>query len=314
MKINQNPNFGHHNSSVRPGAIEYIVVHYVGATGDAKNNINYYNQPSVTNASADFYVGHTGDIWQYNPDPRKRYCYAVGGGRKSSYGGSLYGIAKNANCVNVEMCVKTRGGKTANSPDWYFTDATIVSTVALVKYLMNLYGIPASRVIRHYDVNGKYCPGVVGWNAPSGSESAWNSFKAAISGGSTPSVTPAPAPAAGETYRVRKSWSDSNSQIGAYTVLENAIGVAKKNQGYNVYDSKGNCVYSPGGSVAFSVRVKIEDLNIRKGPGTNYKKAGYIEPGTYTIVEVKSGKGSSKGWGRLKSGAGWISLNYAERV
>ena len=32
--------------------------------------------------------------------------------------------------------------------------------------------------------------------------------------------------------------------------------------------------------------------------------------GVYTIVEVKSGKGSTAGWGRLKSGAGWISLDY----
>ena len=32
--------------------------------------------------------------------------------------------------------------------------------------------------------------------------------------------------------------------------------------------------------------------------------------GVYTIVEVKSGKGSTAGWGRLKSGVGWISLDY----
>ena len=36
--------------------------------------------------------------------------------------------------------------------------------------------------------------------------------------------------------------------------------------------------------------------------------------GTYTIVEVKEGKGSDAGWGRLKSGAGWIALSYAKRV
>ena len=36
--------------------------------------------------------------------------------------------------------------------------------------------------------------------------------------------------------------------------------------------------------------------------------------GVFTIVEVKSGTGSAKGWGRLKSGAGWIALDYASRV
>lgn len=55
LKINQNTNFGTHNTSKRTGAIEYIVLHYVGATGDAKNNVNYYNQRTTTSASADFF-------------------------------------------------------------------------------------------------------------------------------------------------------------------------------------------------------------------------------------------------------------------
>ena len=36
--------------------------------------------------------------------------------------------------------------------------------------------------------------------------------------------------------------------------------------------------------------------------------------GTFTIVEVKDGKGSSEGRGRLKSGAGWIALSLVKRV
>ncbi len=65
----------------------------------------------------------------------------------------------------------------------------------------------------------------------------------------------------------------------------------------------------------FIVRVSISDLNIRKGAGTNTAKTGkYTGVGSFTIVEVKSGKGSDKGWGRLKSGAGWISLDYCQRV
>lgn len=44
-----------------------------------------------------------------------------------------------------------------------------------------------------------------------------------------------------ELYRVRKSWADAASQIGAFAVLENAIKVCKT--GYSVFDSKGNVVY-----------------------------------------------------------------------
>lgn len=65
----------------------------------------------------------------------------------------------------------------------------------------------------------------------------------------------------------------------------------------------------------YTVRVSIDDLNIRTGAGTNYAVTGYkTGRGVFTIVEEKSGKGSVKGWGRLKSGAGWISLDYATKV
>ena len=65
----------------------------------------------------------------------------------------------------------------------------------------------------------------------------------------------------------------------------------------------------------YKVQVDITDLNIRKGPGTNYAKTGkYTGKGVFTITEEKSGKGSDKGWGKLKSGAGWIALDYAKRI
>ena len=65
----------------------------------------------------------------------------------------------------------------------------------------------------------------------------------------------------------------------------------------------------------FKVKVSISSLNIRKGPGTNFGKTGnYTGKGIFTIVEVIEGPGSKSGWGKLKSGAGWISLDYTTRV
>ena len=65
----------------------------------------------------------------------------------------------------------------------------------------------------------------------------------------------------------------------------------------------------------FLVKVSISDLNIRKGAGTNIEKTGaYTGVGFFTIVEVKDGKGFDNGWGRLKSGAGWISLAYCTKI
>ena len=121
-------------------------------------------------------------------------------------------------------------------------------------------------------------------------------------------------------YRVRKTWADAKSQKGAYKVLANAKKCADANPGYSVFDENGVSVYpskaaaSDSSAVPFLVKVSISDLNIRKGPGTNYDRTKFIPAGIYTITEVKSGQGSSAGWGRLKSGAGWVSLDYVSRL
>lgn len=62
-------------------------------------------------------------------------------------------------------------------------------------------------------------------------------------------------------------------------------------------------------TTSYTVRVTATVLNIRKGPGTSYAVTGQIkDKGVYTIVQ------ESNGWGKLKSGAGWISLAYTKKV
>ena len=66
--------------------------------------------------------------------------------------------------------------------------------------------------------------------------------------------------------------------------------------------------------VAYRVRVSIKNLNSRKGPGTDYDKTGkYTGIGVFTIVAEADGEGATK-WGKLKSGAGWISLDFTKRI
>ena len=68
-------------------------------------------------------------------------------------------------------------------------------------------------------------------------------------------------------------------------------------------------------ALPFFVRVDIARLNIRTGPGTDCSLTGkYTGKGVFTIVEVSNGTGSNSGWGKLKSGAGWISLDYATKL
>ena len=125
-------------------------------------------------------------------------------------------------------------------------------------------------------------------------------------------------------YRVRKNWGDAASQLGAYSVFDNAKAMADKHPGYKVYDWNGKQIYpavmsgAAGGmsnaDCPFTVKVSVPDLNIRKGAGTDTAKTGkFTGVGVFTIVEVKNGKGAVKGWGKLKSGAGWISLDFGKR-
>ena len=113
-----------------------------------------------------------------------------------------------------------------------------------------------------------------------------------------------------QLYRVRKSWSNVNSQIGAYSILANAKAAADKaGSAYGVFDWNGKEVYRASGvKVPYLVRV-TKVMDIRKGPGTSHGKAERKCPaGIFTIVEVKGD------WGRLKSGAGWIQLSKTEKV
>ena len=119
-------------------------------------------------------------------------------------------------------------------------------------------------------------------------------------------------------YRVRKTWNDAQSQKGAFYDLSNAKKCADKNKGYSVFDERGKAVYTSkatNSTSSFKVQISISDLNIRKGPGTNYATTGkFTGKGVFTIVETKQGTGSTKGWGKLKSGAGWIALDYTTRI
>lgn len=64
---------------------------------------------------------------------------------------------------------------------------------------------------------------------------------------------------------------------------------------------------TPSGD-SYTVKVTADALNIRSGAGTNNPVVGCIrDKGTYTIVETQGN------WGRLKSGAGWICLDYTSK-
>lgn len=81
---------------------------------------------------------------------------------------------------------------------------------------------------------------------------------------------------------------------------------------YNAVQAKVNEIVNGSKTssfTAYKVKVTASALNIRSGAGMNYGITGVIrDKGIYTIVDEKSG------WGKLKSGAGWISLGYCKKI
>lgn len=148
--------------------IKYIAIHYTAGGSSRKGSARNVKRVFESRAaSADFAVDDAEAV-QFNPDLKNYYCWAVGDPKnKYSKGGSLYGVATNRNTVSIEMCSNLKSGATALVPNhagWTFTDAALRNAAKLTKVLMKKFNIPIERVVRHYDVSGKVCPGVVGWN------------------------------------------------------------------------------------------------------------------------------------------------------
>jgi len=62
----------------------------------------------------------------------------------------------------------------------------------------------------------------------------------------------------------------------------------------------------------YLVRIKVKGLNIRREAGIRYPVVGLIKPGVYTIVDAVDSYGTM--WYKLKSGVGWISSKYADKI
>ena len=153
-----------------PGrSIKYLAIHYTAgsssAPGRALSMKKYWEQ--AMRASADFGVDDR-DIYQFNPDLLNYKCWSVGD-KKNPYsgGGSLYGVANNSNTISIEICSNIQSGASLEAPNhdgWYFTDEALNNAVKLAKILMRKFNIPIERVVRHFDISGKICPGIIGWN------------------------------------------------------------------------------------------------------------------------------------------------------
>ncbi len=141
MKINKH--HGSYNIMKRVLAVKYIVVHYTGSgtskAGSALANCKYFAGGN-RQASAHYFIDD-GGIWEY-ADPAAYATWHCGDG------GGKYGIT-NANSIGIEVCM---------NGDKPYTAREITFLKELVTYLMKKFGVPAERVVRHYDASRKLCP------------------------------------------------------------------------------------------------------------------------------------------------------------
>lgn len=101
----------------------------------------------------------------------------------------------------------------------------------------------------------------------------------------------------------------NNNGIIFSTLKTGAITGVVKESAINELNNNSNINSGANNKLHYQVKVTASALNYRKGPGTNYGVNGTItDKGVYTIVE------ESNGWGKLKSGAGWISLKYTKKL
>ena len=204
---------------------EYIVIHYTGnATDTALANARYFETVN-RGASANYFVDQT-SVYQCVLDSDKAWHVGVNYGNHT-----LFGKCTNSNSIGIEMC----SNKKKIAQDTY------KNTVALTKKLMKKYNIPASRVVRHYDVCNKVCPGWSGWTRKN--DKIWKQFKKdiqATASVSSSTVTKKPSSISNE-YTYTKFLSDLRTILGLKsnaskkTILSKTITVSEnKNNTHKV--------------------------------------------------------------------------------
>lgn len=129
---------------------KYIVLHDVGALGQAKANVDYFAKQN-RGASAHYFVDPS-SIWQSVEDDDRAWHV---GDDKPNDSHDVGDLINNHNTIGVEMCLNA---------NWKIEADTKKNTVDLVHYLQEKYNIPDNNIVRHYDASGKNCPGSLSGN------------------------------------------------------------------------------------------------------------------------------------------------------
>lgn len=231
-----------------------IMVHSTGANNpwlkryvgpdDGKLGKNQYNnhwnqnKPDGREVCVHAFIGKLADgsVATYQTLPWNYRGWHCGSGSKGS---------GNDTHISFEIC---EDGLTDAS---YF-NKVYHEAVELCVYLCKQYGLTEKNIICHSEGHTQGIASnhgdVMHWFPKHGKN--MNTFRAAVKAKLSGSSGGGSAMEGGTMYRVRKSWSDKASQIGAFQVLSNAKAMADKNPGYSVFDEAGKVIYTGTASTA----------------------------------------------------------------
>lgn len=311
----------------RNHAIDTITIHCVVGQCSVETLGNVFS-PVSRQASSNYGVGFDGRIGMYVEEKDRSWCSSSG--------------ANDHRAITIEVASDTK-------EPYAVRDAAYQATIKLVADICKRNGIKklvwstnkndrinhlnGCNMTVHRDYANKSCPGTYLYDRQGDIAAKVNAI---LDADNKPSENPKPATStvrvgdsvkisSNATYYSGKSipgWVKNKAWIVSQVNGDRAV-IDKSTDGKNAICSPINVkflsVVGTSGSQQttfkpYLVEVNTSALNIRAGAGTNYNKTGCITSGgVYTIVAESAGQGSDKGWGKLKSGAGWISLDYCIR-
>jgi hypothetical protein len=261
----------------RTSQIKKITLHHMAGNLSVETCGSLF-AASSRQASSNYSVGTDGRVGMYVEEKNRAWTSSSAGNDQQA--------------VTIE--VANDGG----DPDWHVSDKAIAATIDLCTDICKRNSIPqlvytgdaSGNVTHHYMFIATACPGPY--------------LKS-----KTPYIV-------GE---VNKRLGAASTQTTAATATTPATDTAKPAATATPAAAKpaastAKPAPAPTAFTPYLARVTTAALNIRKGAGTNCAVTGVItDRGAYTIVEEAKGSGAAK-WGRLKSGAGWISLDYTQKI
>ena len=319
-KISPNKN------SPRNKAIDTITIHCAVGQCSVETFGNVF-APTSRQASSNYGVGYDGRIGMYVEEKDRSWCTSSG--------------TNDHRAITIEVASDTK-------EPYAVTDKAYNALINLVADICKRNGIKklvwstnknermnhlnGCNMTVHRDYANKSCPGTYLYNrhgdiaakvnailgtATTETQKSSTTTTSTIKKGDTVKI------ASGATYYSDKSipsWVKNKTWIVSQVSGDRAV-IDKSTDGKNSICSPINVKYlsvvgstgtaTPTTFKPYLVKINTSALNIRAGAGTNYNKTGCItDRGVYTIVAESAGQGSTKGWGKLKSGAGWISLDY----